>query len=123
MENALYPEHVPIGDVLGRAGHELRKLVWRLENLQREIGPLVEEAARRDPGVLHQMQSFDEIGQNAAGLAEFLAALAQAAPRPWLVDPSAAARNILLADLSARLGFAREEKDACATAWGECELF
>ena len=105
------PQQVPIADVLSRAGHELVQLAWHLEHLQRHIGPLIQEAAGRDANILHQMQSFDHIGQKAMGLADFLAALAQAAPRQWLVDPAAAAQAIMLADLSSRLGFTGEEKE------------
>jgi hypothetical protein len=117
------PLQVPISDVLSRAGHELMHLAWLLENLQSHICPLIQEAAGRDANILHQMQSFDRIGQIAGGLTDFLAALALEAPRQWLVDPRAAARSLTLADLSSRLGFADEEKDSCATAWGDCDLF
>jgi hypothetical protein len=114
------PLQVPIGDVLSRAGHELVHLV--LENLQSHICPLIQEAAGRDANILHQMQSFDRIGQIATGLTDFLAALALEAPRRWVVDPSAAARSVTLADLSSRLGFTSEEGNSCSTAWGDCDL-
>ena len=117
------PQQVPIADVLSRAGHELVQLAWHLEHLQRHIGPLIQEAAGRDANILHQMQSFDHIGQKAMGLADFLAVLAQAAPCQWLVDPAAAAQAVMLADLSSRLGFTGEEYESCATAWGECDFF
>lgn len=117
------PSRVPVADVLSRAGQELERLAWLLEQLQRLIGPLLQEAARRDANVLHHMQSFDQIGQKATGVADFLAALAQAAPRQWLVDPGAAAQSVRLADLSSRLGFTGEEKNSCDSAWGDCEFF
>jgi hypothetical protein len=117
------PSQVPVGDVLCRAGHELAHLAWLLENLQRHICPLMQEAAARDANILHQMQSFDHIGQIANAVGDFLAALALEAPRRWLVDPSAAARSVTLADLSSRLGFTDEEKNSCSTAWGDCDLF
>ena len=119
----LNPRQVPIGDVLNRAGHELVHLAWLLETLQSHICPHIQEAAARDANVLHQMQSFDRIGQIAAGLSEFLAALALEAPRRWVVDPSAAARSVTLADLSSRLGFTSEDGKSCSTAWGDCDLF
>ncbi|HUI19656.1 MAG TPA: hypothetical protein VLZ74_01235 [Methylocella sp.] len=117
------PQEVPIGDVLSRAGHELVHLVWLLENLQSHIRPFIQEAAARDSNILHHMQSFDRIAQIAGGLTDFLGALAPEVSPQWLVDPSAAARSVTLADLSSRLGFSDEEKDSCSTAWGECELF
>lgn len=123
LENDTSPPLVPIADVLSRAGHELTQLAWLLDHLQEQIGPHIQERASRDPGILRQMQSFDRIGQNTEAIAGFLAALAHAVPRCWLVDPGAAARAIPLADLSARLGFADEDKEACATAWGQCDFF
>ncbi len=114
---------IPMSDVLDRCSHELVHLVWLLDRLQTHIRPLIQEAAARDANILHQMQSFDHIGQIAAGLADFLAALALEVPCTWCADPSVPARNVTLADLSSRLGFNDEEKNACATAWGECELF
>jgi len=123
LDNELNPPCIPVADVLSRAGHELVQLAWLLEHLQRQIGPQLHEAASRDANILHQMQSFDHIGQKVTGLADFLAALAQGVPRQWLVDAGAAAQSVTLADLSSRLGFTNEEKDSCATAWGDCELF
>jgi hypothetical protein len=117
------PMQVPIGDVLNRAGHELVHLAWLLENLQSHILPFIQEAAACDANVLRQMQSFDQIGQIANCLSDFLAALALNAPRRWLVDPSAASQNVTLADLASRLGFTDEEKNSCSTAWGDCDLF
>jgi hypothetical protein len=117
------PSQVPIGDVLSRAGHELVHLAWLLENLQGHICPLLQEVAGCDANILHQLQSFDHIGQIATGLSDFLAAVALEAPRRWLVDPGTAARRVKLADLSSRLGFAGEEKNSCSTAWGDCDLF
>jgi hypothetical protein len=114
---------VPVRDVLSRAGHELVHLAWLLDNLQCQLSPLLQDAAGRDAGMLRQIQSFDHIGQIARGLEGFLAALAQETPPHWLVDPSAAAKNVSLAALSSRLGFTGQEIHQCATAWDECELF
>jgi hypothetical protein len=123
IDGASSPSKIPIADVLSRAGHELAHIAWLLENFQTHLSPLIQEAAARDQNALQQMQSFDHIGQITAGLADFLAALALAAPRQWLVDPGPAARTVMLADLSSRLGFADEATDSCSTAWGNCELF
>jgi len=122
VATASHPMQVPIGDVLNRTGHELVHLAWLLENLQGHILPFIEEAAAGDANILHQTQSFDKIGQIAKCLSEFLAALALTAPRRWVVDPSAAAENVTLADLASRLGFSDEEKNLCSTAWGDCDM-
>jgi hypothetical protein len=116
-------QQIPIRDVLSRAGHELVHLAWLLDNLQSQIRPLLQDAAANDTNMLLQMQSFDHIGQLAQALGEFFSALATKTPPPWLVDPSAAAQAVSLADLSSRLGFTGEEKNSCSTAWGEYELF
>lgn len=115
--------NVPIGDVLSRVGHELGHLARLLEHLETLVGPLTLEAAGRDVGFLHHMQGFDHIGQKVSGLADFLAALAPAAPSQWLVDPAAAARVVTLADLASRLAFSDEKETSCSTACGDCELF
>ena len=114
---------IPLRDVLKRAGHELVHLAWLLDNLQRQLGPLLQDAAKRDAGMLRQIQSFEHIGQISHGLAAFLAALALKTPRRWRVDPAAAAQFVTLADLSSRLGFTGEETHLCDPCWDECELF
>lgn len=114
---------VPITDVLSRAGHELAELARLLDELQILINPFIQEAARGDPYFLNQIQSFDHIGQKVTGLADFLAALALAAPRGWQVDAATAARTVMLADLSSRLAFTDDAKGSCSTAWGDYEIF
>jgi hypothetical protein len=114
---------VPVGDVLGRAGHELAHLALLLEHLQMNIRPHVQETAARDPELLRHMQSVDHIAQKAAAIAEFLAALAHRAPRQWLVDAAAAAQSLTLAELASRLAFASGDQEANAAASGECDFF
>jgi hypothetical protein len=114
---------VPVSDVLSRSGHELAQLAWLLERLQAHLRPLICEAARSNDALLHHMQSFDHIGQKAAALAEYLAALGAGAPHHWLIDPAIAAKTVKLTDLSLRLGFAEDTNEACSTAWGDCEFF
>jgi len=69
------------------------------------------------------MQSFDHISQVVHGLGDFLSALALKAPQQWLIDPSAAAKAIPLADLSSRLASSGEEKTSRSAACGDYELF
>lgn len=114
---------IPLGDVLKRAGQELVHLAWLLDSLQRQLRPLLQDAAERDAGMLRQIQSFDHIGQISQGLAAFFAALASKTPRHWRVDPAAAAQFVTLADLSSRLGFTGEDTRLCAPCWDEWELF
>ncbi len=114
---------IPLRDVLDRAGHELIRLAWLLDSLQRQLRPLLQDAAKRDAGMLRQIQSFDHIGQIAQGLAAFFAALASKTPRRWHADAAAAAQFVTLADLSSRLGFTGEDTRLCAPCWDEWELF
>jgi hypothetical protein len=114
--------NVPMGDLLGRVGHELSHLARLLAHLELLLGPLITEAAARDANILRHMQGFDHIGQKASGLAAFLAALAPAASDQWMIDPSEAARVVTLADLASRLVFSEEDKTSCS-AGGDCELF
>lgn len=115
--------NVPIQDVILRVAQEMMQLANRLDELQHGLGPFIAEAAERDPDILHQMQGFDHMRQQAEGLALFSAALAEAAPCDFLVDPAEAARIVALADLAARLGFQDEQGYSCPTAWGDCEMF
>ncbi|HEY8006466.1 MAG TPA: hypothetical protein VIE66_06640 [Methylocella sp.] len=117
------PLDIPIADVLSRTGNELAQLAGHLKNLQNHIGPLVQKAAARDANVLHQMQSLDHIAQKSAALADFLAALAREVPSGWHIDPGTAAQTVTLAEMSSRLGFSGEDKDACAGGWGDCDFF
>jgi hypothetical protein len=66
IDGASSPSKIPIADVLSRAGHELAHIAWLLENFQTHLSPLIQEAAARDQNALHQMQSFDHIGQITA---------------------------------------------------------
>ncbi|MEJ0096639.1 MAG: hypothetical protein WDN46_25510 [Methylocella sp.] len=113
---------VPIADVLGRVGHELAHLARLLEHFESIAAPLALEAARRDVDLMREMQGLDHIGQKLSALADFLAALAPAASKRWMVHPSAAARVVRLADLAARLGFSDGNEASCAAAWGDVEL-
>ncbi len=114
---------VPIADVLGRVGYELAHLARLLERFESIAAPLVLEAGRSDVALMREMQGFDHIGQKLSALVDFLAALAPAASDHWMVDPSAAARIVRLADLAARLGFSDGSEPSCAAAWGDVELF
>jgi hypothetical protein len=114
---------VPIGDILSRVGHELGHLARLLEHLETLVGPLTLDAASKDANFMHHMQGFDHIGQKMSGLSAFLAALAPDASSRWLVDPTAAARVVTLADLASRLAFVDEDQPSCSTAMGDCELF
>ncbi len=119
----------PIADVLGRAARELTHVGGLLDDLESVLGPLILEAGRGRADVLRHAQGLDHIGQKLACLADFLAALAQAARREWLVDPSVAARVVTLADLALRLkgpgDASRPGADAGSSSAGsgDCELF
>jgi len=113
---------VPLRNVLGRVGEELERLAGLLERLETAIGPWFPEAAGRDPGLVQQVQSLDEIGQSLNGLVAFLAALVPDTASQWHLDPGPAAGVVKLADLAARLGFRDENRPPVPVARGDCEL-
>lgn len=114
---------VPLADVLSRAGHELTHIAWFLQHLQILLSPLIIKAAEHDADHMRHMQSLDHIEQKIMGLADFVTALSNLAHEHWQIDPAAAADRVLLADLSARLGFKDSETETYSTAWGECDFF
>lgn len=119
---AAFPSGVPMSDVLSRVGYELAQLARRLDHLQDVVGPLIEEAARRDSAVLVEMQSLDDVCQEIVGLSAFLAAL-PLMPCRCLVDAVKAADAVTLGDLAARLGFRDTTGPSTKAASGELEIF
>ncbi len=116
------PLHAPMGELLARVGRELGQLSGRLGRVETLVAPLILAAARSDAQLVRQIQDLDHIRQKVEALADFLAALALVAPDQLLVDASAAARFVSLADLAARLTLS-DDAGARAADWGECELF
>jgi hypothetical protein len=111
----------PITDVLGRVARELAHLGLLLDDLESVLGPLILEAGRGRADVLRDAQGLDHIGQKLSCLADFLTALAAAAPRQWLVDQNIAGRVVTLADLALRLKAAGA--NVSPADFGDCELF
>ncbi len=112
----------PIGDVLAKVGHELGQLSHHLGHIETLVGPLILQAARRDADLVRQIQDLDHIRQKVRALGDFLSRLARAAPDQCLVDASAAARAVSLADLAARLT-SKDDSGSRAGEEGEFELF
>ncbi len=113
---------VPLRNVLGRVGEELERLAGLLDRFETAVGPCLPEAAGRDPSLVRQVQSLDEIGQSLNGLVAFLAALVPDTASQWHLDPGPAAGVVKLADLAARLGFRDEGKPSASVDPGDFEL-
>jgi hypothetical protein len=113
---------VPLRDVLDRVAKELLDLAELLDRFETEMGPRILEAASRDPVLMRQLQSLDQIGQRVAGLVAFLAALAPTAGRRCRLDPGPAADAVTLADMAARLGFRDENAPSASIELGDCEM-
>lgn len=113
---------VPLRDVLDRLAEELADLAGLLDRFETEVGPRILEAASRDPNLVRQLQSLDQIGQRVTGLVAFLAALAPTAARRCHLDPGPAAEAVTLADMATRLGFRDEEAPSVSVDRGDCEL-
>ncbi len=113
---------IPLRNVLGRVGEELERLAGLLDRFETAIGPWLPEAVGRDPRLVRQVQSLDEMGQSLNGLVAFLAALVPDTASQWHLDPGPAAGVVKLADLAARLGFRDEGKPSDTVDPGDCEL-
>lgn len=113
---------VPLRDVLDRVAAELVDLARLLERFETAAGPRILEAATRDPNLVRQLQSFDQIGQRVMGLVAFLTALAPTVARRCHLDPRPAAGVVTLADMAARLAFRDEGVPSASVDRGDCEL-
>ncbi len=113
---------VPIADVTDRVGEALSEIGDSVHRLQSLIAPLILEAAARHPAHLRELQDFDHISQKLKNLGDFLGALALALPDHWRLDPSVAAKVLTLAELEARLAFAKKSASETHAA-GDFELF
>jgi hypothetical protein len=114
---------VPISDVTDRVGDALSELCRSIERLEGLIGPLLLEAAGRDPSHLQELQDLDHVCQKLGNIADFVAALALVLPDDWRLDPSVASRVVTMSDLSSRLGFTGEVEAKLDSTPGDFELF
>lgn len=89
--------------LVARVGGELASLSLAVDELQAALGPTLEAAAARDPGILQQAQQLDLVAQSLQGLSVFLAAMGRRRIGREPLDIEGAAATLLLASLGARL--------------------
>ena len=90
----------PVGEPLLRAAQELERMAHDADRL----GGRLAELAGGDMAAMEDIQRLDLLGQQMAGLAAFLTALAATAPADLLVDAASAAEGLTLAEQARRLG-------------------
>lgn len=87
-------------DLVAQEAHDL---VLLGDEVQGVISRLVAAAMPRDPSLMIDAQAADLLSQRLAGLANFVAALAHAAPAGLAADIEAAVRTLTLAEQARRL--------------------
>jgi len=104
----------PLTDSLDRVAQEVADLARLGEQMQRVISRLA--AGPADPQTLMDAQGADLLSQRLDGLAEFVRALAQAAPSEAVTDVEAAVRALTLADQARRLTGRLPAPEGCGEA-------
>lgn len=90
----------PVSEPLILAAQELRRMALEADRLGGKLAQL----AGGDIAAMADVQHLDLMGQQMAGLAAFLTALAATAPADLLVDAASAAEGLTLAEQARRLG-------------------
>lgn len=90
----------PVSEPLILAAQELQRMAQEADHL----GGRLAELAGGDITAMADIQHLDLMGQQMAGLAAFLSALAASAPADILVDAASAADGLTLAEQARRLG-------------------
>jgi hypothetical protein len=93
----------PLRDSLGLVAQEAADLVRLGDQLQGVISRLVSASIPTDPTILVDAQAADLLSQRLAGLAQFVSALANAAPDGMAADIDEAIRALTLAEQARRL--------------------
>ena len=90
----------PVSEPLILAAQELQRMALEADHL----GGRLAELAGGNLAAMADIQHLDLMGQQMAGLAAFLTALAATAPADLLVDAASAADGLTLAEQARRLG-------------------
>lgn len=120
-------EAVPVAGTLHRASRELRGLAGATDGIQCLVSELLLDHKSTDVTSLLELQRLDHLRQSIAGIADFLEALAAAAPPHWLLDAKAASQAVTVSELAWRLAPALDARlvhaNAHSASLGDCELF
>src|SRR5437016_669259 len=105
------PEHtesnmVPLADVLGQLGAELRLMADVLGIVEDAVARIISMVGERGTAIAGDLQNIDIIDQSLRALAAFIRELASDVPAGWSVDAGLAAKSLTLATLAGHLRFA-----------------
>jgi hypothetical protein len=95
--------HQALVDVLSRLASELRETAKETDRLHCLVDGVAWGDVKEKAELMRSAQAIDAIEQKLSGLSEFVAALAEQAPRQWEVAGHLAAARLKLAGLAARL--------------------
>lgn len=90
--------------LLLRTTRELRRIEAKLVKLEHVIGEVVRNAQSPRSSHFRELQEFDRVRQEIAGISAFLGALAHRVPADWTADAQSASRTVELEALAAALG-------------------
>lgn len=109
----------PLSESLDLVAREVTDLVTVGDQLQDLISRLAAAAGRVDPAAMMEAQAVDLLSQRLAGLADFLRALANAAPADVAADIDKALRVLTLTAQAQRLssGASDDAAEDHATFW------
>lgn len=116
--------HEPLADVLSRVEGALAEMARLVDHNQSLIARLTWTVGAADPSYVAAMQEADLVSQKLDGIAGFLRAIAKTLPADFHVETHRATGDLLLADLTHKIGARGQGKaqDACQGA-GEFDLF
>jgi hypothetical protein len=115
----------PMTEILVRVAQELRHAAVQIEHTPIWTQHVREGMGSTDADYMRAIQGLDHSSQSLAGLADFLAALADRAPAHWLIDSVEASKVVALAELASRLSLklASGESETPGASSGDCEFF
>lgn len=116
--------HEPLAEVLSRVEKELAEMARLVDHNQSLIARLTWAVGATDPSYVTAMQEADLVSQKLDGIAGFLRAIATALPADLHVDTHSATGDLLLAELTRKIGARGRDKahDGSQLA-GEFDLF
>ena len=114
----------PIGDILRRAADQLKGSAHAIEAIAAPVGQVIElEKGAGHFELLRAAQNLDHARQQLDSVANFLRAIASAAPAHWRLDAGDAVSLVTLSDLARRLRSSEAAPALASVTSGKCELF
>jgi len=114
---------VPLTDVLGQLGAELRLMADVLGIVEEAVARIIAMVGERGNAIAGDLQNIDIIDQSLHALSAFIRELASDVPPDWSVDAGLAAKSLTLATLAGRLRFANSPAEAGHAAASDFEMF